>query len=75
MIRMFTSSLTEEVKALEEHIEAVKDKVEDPMMCEKIRRFVYAPKEIQDMFRADAGSFPPHTRVFRYSTNYLQTYI
>jgi hypothetical protein len=32
------------------------------MMCEKIRRFVYAPKEIQDMFKADAGwltSRPP----------------
>jgi hypothetical protein len=55
VVRMFTSSLTEEAKALEEHIEAVKDKVEDPVMCEKIRRFVYAPKEIQDLFKSDAG--------------------
>jgi len=52
---MFTSSLNEEVKALEEDIEAVKDKVEDPVMCEKIRQFVYAPKEIQDVYKADAG--------------------
>src|SRR4051794_20781754 len=54
---MFTSSLAEEVKALEEDIEAVKDKVEDPIMCEKIRQFVYAPKEIRDLLKADAGSF------------------
>jgi hypothetical protein len=54
---MFTSSLSEEVKALEEDIEAVKDKVDDPVMCEKIRQFVYAPREIQDMFKADAGQF------------------
>lgn len=53
--RMFTSSLTEEVKVLEEDIEAVKDKVEDPVICEKIRLFVYAPREIQDMYKADAG--------------------
>lgn len=52
---MFTSSLTEEVKALEEDIEAVKDKVDDPIMCEKVRQFVYAPREIQDMLKADAG--------------------
>ncbi|KAF9259537.1 hypothetical protein L218DRAFT_990028 [Marasmius fiardii PR-910] len=54
--RMFTSSLTEEVKQLEEEIEAVKAKVEDPVMCEKIRQFVYAPREIQAMYKSDAAS-------------------
>jgi len=54
---MFTSSLSEEVKALEEHIEAVKDKVDDPVISEKIRQFVYAPKNIQDCLKADAGSY------------------
>ncbi|KAF6762614.1 hypothetical protein DFP72DRAFT_802386 [Ephemerocybe angulata] len=54
--RMFTSSLTEEVRVLEEDIEAVKDKVDDPMMCDKIRQFVYAPREIQEMFKMDAAS-------------------
>ena len=48
--------MTEEVKALEEDIEAVKDKIEDPVMCEKIRQFVYAPKDIQDLYKTDAGS-------------------
>lgn len=52
---MFTSSLAEEVKALEEDIEAVMDKVDDPVMCEKMRQFVYAPKAVQEMFKADAG--------------------
>jgi len=53
--RMFTSSLSEEVKALGEEIEAVKDKVDDPIMCAKIRQFVYAPREIQAMFKEDAS--------------------
>jgi hypothetical protein len=54
---MFTGSLTEEVKLLEDDIEAVKDKVDDAVMCEKIRQFVNAPRDIHDMFRADAGAF------------------
>ena len=53
--RMFTSSLTEEVKVLEEDIEAVKDKIEDPIICEKVRQFVYASKDEQDSYKADAG--------------------
>jgi hypothetical protein len=52
---MFTSSLSEEVKALEEDIAAVKDKVDDPVMCEKVKQFVYASKDIQDLYKADAG--------------------
>jgi Domain of unknown function in PX-proteins (DUF3818) len=52
---MFTSSLNEEVKSLEEDIEAVKDKVDDPVICEKVRQFVYGPKEIQAMYKSDAG--------------------
>ena len=54
---MFTSTLYEEVRALEEDIEAVKDKVEDPIICEKIRQFVYAPREIQAVYKADAGVY------------------
>ncbi|KAF8592326.1 hypothetical protein K439DRAFT_1323460 [Ramaria rubella] len=53
--RMFTSNIAEEVRALQEDIEAVQDKVEDPIMCEKIKVFVYAPLEIQTMFKADAA--------------------
>ena len=52
---MFASSFQEGVKILEEDIEAIKDKIEDDVMCEKIRQFVYAPKEIQNIYKADAG--------------------
>ncbi|KAI0938121.1 hypothetical protein AcW1_004798 [Taiwanofungus camphoratus] len=54
--RMFTGSLLEEVKALEEDVEALKDKVNDPMICEKVRQFVYAPREIQAVYKADAAA-------------------
>lgn len=53
---MFTGSLVEEVKALEEDIEAVKEKVEDPVMCEKVRLYAYAAPEIQAVYKADAGA-------------------
>ncbi|KAL1661975.1 hypothetical protein GGF50DRAFT_104645 [Schizophyllum commune] len=53
--RMFSSSLSEEARQIEEEIEAVKAKVDDPVICEKVRRFVYAPKEIQDIHRQDAA--------------------
>lgn len=53
---MFTTSMTEEVKELEEEIAAVKDKVDDDVMCEKIRQYIYAPKEIQGIFKADAST-------------------
>jgi hypothetical protein len=52
---MFSSSLTEEVRTIEEDIEAVKAKVDDLVMCEKLRLFVNAPREIQDTYRADAA--------------------
>ncbi|KIY71442.1 hypothetical protein CYLTODRAFT_435231 [Cylindrobasidium torrendii FP15055 ss-10] len=52
--RMFSGSLQEEVRVLEEEIVAVKEKVEDPVMCEKVKRFVYGAKEIQDLYKSDA---------------------
>ena len=60
---MFTSSLNEEVKSLEEDIEAVKDKVDDPVICEKVRQFVYAPKEIQAIYKSDSGRVIPDQHV------------
>jgi hypothetical protein len=52
---MFTSSLTEEVKYLEEDLEAVKSKVDDAVMCEKIKIFVYAHRDVQEQYKRDAG--------------------
>ena len=51
---MFTSSLMEEVKMIEEDIEAVKEKVDDIMMCEKMRLFIYAPQEIQQFYKEES---------------------
>ena len=47
----------EEVKMLEEDIEAVKEKVDDPMMCEKVRLFIYAPQEIQQFYKEESCEF------------------
>ncbi|KAF9646004.1 hypothetical protein BDM02DRAFT_3189196 [Thelephora ganbajun] len=58
--RMFTSSLMEEVKMLEEDIEAVKEKVDDPMMCEKVRLFIYAPPEIQQFYKEESVAEEMH---------------
>ncbi|KAF8621653.1 hypothetical protein AX15_007669 [Amanita polypyramis BW_CC] len=58
--RMFTTSLTEEVNALQEQLEAVKDKVDDPMMCAKVRQFVYASRDVQELFKVDAASDNMH---------------
>lgn len=58
--RMFTNSLMEETKLLEEDIEAVKEKVDDPMMCEKVRVFIYAPPEIQQFYKEEAAAEEMH---------------
>lgn len=65
--RMFSSSLTEEVTIIEEDIEAVKAKVDDPVVCEKLRLFVNAPREIQDTYRTNAlqGKIPVLAVVLR----------
>ncbi|CAE6439596.1 hypothetical protein ACGC1H_000805 [Rhizoctonia solani] len=54
--RMFTSSLSEEVRALQEDIQAVEDKVEDPILCEKVKQFINAPRDVQKLFKADAAA-------------------
>ncbi|KAI9063229.1 hypothetical protein FKP32DRAFT_1666643 [Trametes sanguinea] len=58
--RMFTGSLMEEVRALEEDIEAVREKVDDPVLCEKVKLYVYAPREIQAVYKADAAAEGMH---------------
>jgi len=39
---------------LQEDIEAVHEKIDDPVICEKVRHFVESPKEFQEIFQADA---------------------
>ena len=52
---MFTSSLQEEAKGIQDDITMVSEKIEDPVLCEKVRQYVYAPKEIQEFYKAEAG--------------------
>lgn len=54
---MFSSSLTEDVRALQEDIDAVAEKVDDAILCQKVEMFVNAPFEIQDMIRRDASEY------------------
>ncbi|KAF8138262.1 hypothetical protein EV363DRAFT_1519625 [Boletus edulis] len=61
--RMFTSSLTEEVRSLNTYIELVSAKIDSPVLCEKIRLFVHAPREIQETYRVDARL--GHTHLLR----------
>ncbi|KAG6378533.1 hypothetical protein JVT61DRAFT_12795 [Boletus reticuloceps] len=61
--RMFTSSLTEEVRSLNTYIELVSAKIDSPVLCEKIRLFVHAPREIQETYRVDARL--EHTHLLR----------
>jgi hypothetical protein len=53
---MFSSSLQEEVKALEEDIENVEDKVEDPVIVEKVRKFVFATPQVHAAAKAEAST-------------------
>ncbi|WRT65947.1 uncharacterized protein IL334_002898 [Kwoniella shivajii] len=53
--RMFSSSLSEDVRLLGEDIEAVQEKIDDPVICQKIEQYANAPFEIQEIFRKDAA--------------------
>jgi hypothetical protein len=53
---MFTSSLSDEVRALQEDIQAVEDKVDDPILCEKMKQFINSPPDVQKIFKADAAA-------------------
>jgi hypothetical protein len=56
---MFSSSLTEDVRALQEDIDAVAEKVDDAILCQKVEIFVNASYEIQDLIRRDASECTP----------------
>lgn len=52
--RMFSSSLQDEVRELEEVCAAVASKVDDASICEKVRAFVYADPQVQELYRTEA---------------------
>ena len=52
---MFSSSLTEDVRYLTEDINIVSDKIDDPVLCQKIEQYACAPAEIKEIYQRDAG--------------------
>jgi hypothetical protein len=52
---MFSSTLADEVRAVQEDIDSVAERVDNPGICQKIEQYVNAPFEIQTMYRRDAG--------------------
>jgi len=56
--RMFSSSLTEDVRLIADDIDHVIEKIDDLVLCQKIEHFAAAPFEIQEMYRKDAGEPP-----------------
>jgi len=53
---MFSTALNEDVRLIGEDINAVAEKVDDPIICQKIEHFASAPFEIQEIYRKDAAS-------------------
>lgn len=53
---MFSTTINEEIRELQEQVDVLSSKIGDPMFCEKVRSFVAAPPEIQQLFKADAGT-------------------
>ena len=52
---MFSTQLSEEVRLLQEDINMVSERIEDPVICQKIEHYALAPYEIQEIYRKDAG--------------------
>ncbi|PLW55604.1 hypothetical protein PCANC_03557 [Puccinia coronata f. sp. avenae] len=52
--RMFSSGLYEEIREFKEDAEKVAAKIADDRLCEKIKTFVEAPREIQEFFESEA---------------------
>lgn len=53
---MFSTSLNEDIRELQEQIDIISEKIGDPDFCEKIKQFVAAPAEIQQIFKTDADA-------------------
>ncbi|KAG0140995.1 hypothetical protein CROQUDRAFT_52380 [Cronartium quercuum f. sp. fusiforme G11] len=54
--RMFTSGLYEEIRELNEDAEKVASKIGDSRMCDRVKKFIEAPREIQEVYESDAKS-------------------
>lgn len=61
---MFSTSLNEDIREIQEQIDLISEKIGDPDYCEKVKQFVIAPLDIQQIFKGDAGrSAPVHCAI------------
>lgn len=63
--KMFSSGLGEEARELNEDAELVARKIGDERLCEKVRNYVEAPKEAQELVKKDAREFCSQCFIFR----------
>lgn len=54
--KMFSTSLTEDLRYLAEDIAAVQDKIDDPVLCQKVEQYVRSSWEAQEVYRKEAVS-------------------
>ena len=54
--RMFSSGVEGEVKELKEDILKVQEKIVDDSLCERVKRFINAPRDVQKRYRDEAVS-------------------
>lgn len=55
VVSMFSSTLSEEVRAVQEDIDTVAERIDNPSICQKIDKYVNAPFDVQTVYRRDAG--------------------
>jgi len=53
--RIFTSGLNEEVKEIKEDMRLVAEKINDPLLIQKVDNYILAPREVQAFYKAEAG--------------------
>ena len=54
MQRIFSLMLNDGIRAYQKSIESVRDKIGDPVLCEKIRLFTYADEALKEGIRNDS---------------------
>ena len=53
---MFSQSLNEDVRLIAEDILGISERVDDPVLCQKIQQYAEAPYEVQEIYRKDAAT-------------------
>lgn len=72
--RIFSSGLETEIKDLKDDMQKVQAKIEDDVLCERVKRFMYAPREVQIRYReeAKAENIDILTVILRQANDYPQ---